>query len=142
MPSRYRACLAKARDARQRAAGDGLRARLELRNSADEVCATAEASLPDQVAELPALDTWPDVAQVESPPTASQAALSPGTQFGLNRHGFHADRAGEYLDDIRETLPLFRTDPVAHPGWLLRMANSILVANVTMGPWTPSLPGR
>ena len=32
----------------------------------------------------------------------------PGTAFGLAPHGFHADRHGEYLADVRETLPLYR----------------------------------
>jgi len=30
---------------------------------------------------------------------------------------------------------LFRVDGLAHPGWLLRQANSLLVANVRLGPW-------
>ena len=45
------------------------------------------------------------------------------------------DRAVEYLDGIGETLPVYRADGVAHPGWLLRRANRILAANVTLGPW-------
>ena len=115
--------------------GNGVRVQLELRNSGDDVCATGAASLPRRAAAIPALDAWPDVAQVESPPPASPASLSPGVQFGLSRHGFHADRADEYLDDVRETLPVYRTARVAHPGWVLRDANYVLSRNVRLGPW-------
>ena len=48
---------------------------------------------------------------------------------------FLADRAPEYLDDVRERLALFRDERVAHPGWLLRFANYVLTANVRLGPW-------
>ena len=46
---------------------------------------------------------------------------------------FDAGLAVSYLADVRETLPLYAT--VAHPGWLLRFANSILSRNVVLGPW-------
>lgn len=114
---------------------DGAHARLELRDSSGTVCATAEASLPSRVLDAPSADEWPDVAQVESPPPASPATLVAGMAFGLDRHGFHADRAGEYLDDVRETLPLYRDERVAHPGWILRDANYVLSHNVRLGPW-------
>jgi hypothetical protein len=68
------------------------------------------------------------------PPPASPEALTAGP-FGSLSATFHADRAGEYLDAVREDLPLFRDGGVAHPGWLLRFANYVLSANVTMGPW-------
>jgi acyl dehydratase len=115
--------------------GDGPSARLELRNSADEVCATAEASLPHRVTEPPALDMWPDVVQATERPPASSDALQVGSAFGLASHTFRADRAGEYLAAVRETLPLYPASKVAHPGWLLRDANYVLSGNVRLGPW-------
>ena len=48
---------------------------------------------------------------------------------------FDAAHAEEYLDAIGETLPVYRAEKVAHPGWLLRRANRILSRNVEMGPW-------
>jgi hypothetical protein len=48
---------------------------------------------------------------------------------------FHAERASEYLADIRETLDLYERDGMAHPAWLVRSANSVLAANVDLGPW-------
>jgi acyl dehydratase len=115
--------------------GEGVRTRLELRNSDDQVCAAAEAALPNATTAPPDLDLWSDVPQVESPPLAAPASLPVGRQFGLARHGFHAGRADEYLDDVRETLSLYRTERVAHPGWLLRDANYVLSRNVRLGPW-------
>lgn len=66
-------------------------------------------------------------------PPASPLSLAVGTALGLAPHGFHVDRAGEYLSAVRETLDLY--DTVAHPGWLLRDANYVLASNVALGPW-------
>lgn len=114
---------------------EGLHVRLEIRDPAGEVCATGEASLPRRPPEPPVMDRWLEVLQSESPPDASPTTLPVGRHFGLARHGFHADRAAEYLDDVRETLELYRAERVAHPGWLLRDANYVLSSNVRLGPW-------
>jgi acyl dehydratase len=113
----------------------GARVRLELRNAADEVCATGEASLPNGPVDAPSSNAWPDIAQAQQPPPASPSTLTVDTTFALDRHGFHADRAGEYLDDVRETLAVYTDERVAHPGWLLRDANYVLSRNVRLGPW-------
>ena len=79
-----------------------------------------------------------DVAEAPAPrkrPAASAASLAVGTVLGSLDVGFRADRAEEYLRDIGEEAPVYRTERIAHPGWLLRMANAILVANVELGPW-------
>ena len=114
---------------------DGPHAQIELRNSLDERCASATAGLPVEADDPPTADQWPDVAQVEDRPAASPESLAVGTAFGLAPHGFHADRAGDYLDSVRETAAVYRDHGVAHPGWLLRDANYVLSGNVRMGPW-------
>ena len=48
---------------------------------------------------------------------------------------FDAEHHAAYLADVRETLPLYAADGIAHPGWLLRFANSALSRNVVLGPW-------
>ncbi|MGI8793440.1 MAG: hypothetical protein ACR2H3_09715, partial [Acidimicrobiales bacterium] len=68
-------------------------------------------------------------------PAASSESLAKGTVLGSIAAGFHADLAGEYLAEVREALPLYAEERVAHPGWLLRFANRILVQNVKLGPW-------
>ena len=108
---------------------------LELRNSSDERCAGGTVALPDAPGPTPSPTEWRDVGQVRDRPEASPASLAVGTAFGLDPHGFHADRAGEYLDDVRETAAVYRDEGVAHPGWLLRDANYVLARNVRLGPW-------
>jgi len=112
--------------------GDG---GLELRDRGGALCATATVALPATPADPPDPDAWPDVAPAITPPPASPEALAPGTSFGLAPHRFHADRAGEYLTEVREALPLFATERIAHPAWVLRDANYVLSANVRLGPW-------
>lgn len=112
--------------------GDGA---LEVRDEAGAVCARATAGLPPTAPALPDPTAWPDVPQTSYPPPAAPEVLVPGTALGLEPHRFHAARAQEYLADVRETLPLYRDESVAHPGWLLRDANYVLSANVQLGPW-------
>ena len=74
-------------------------------------------------------------ARPESPPPADAEALAPGTLLGSVTATFDAGVAPEYLSAIREPLELYQLEQVAHPGWLLRFANTVLVANVRLGPW-------
>ena len=112
---------------------DGVHVDLEVRNAAGDVCAVGTATLPDEEVAQPSAALWPDVAQAKDRPPASPLSLAVGTAFGLAPHGFHAAKAGEYLDAVRETLPLYAS--FAHPGWLLRHANYVLASNVVLGPW-------
>jgi hypothetical protein len=108
---------------------------LELRDSGGDRCAAATASLPDSPPESPDPTGWPEVDQRLDPPPASPEVLVPGTALGLAPHAFHADRAAEYLADVREDLPLYAAHRIAHPGWILRDANYVLSRNVRLGPW-------
>ena len=110
------------------------RLELELEDSTGARCAVARAALVTDAGPALSVDEWPAGPPPEVPPAASEDTLTAGP-FGCIEATFVADRAHEYLDDIRETLPLFRDDRVAHPGWLLRFANYVLTANVRMGPW-------
>jgi hypothetical protein len=97
-------------------------------------CAEGRASLPDETPPQPAAHDWPagDLPEAIPPVTAELLTTKP---FGRLTVTFRAERAREYLDDIREDLPLFRDEGWAHPGWLLRFANYVLTANVRLGPW-------
>jgi hypothetical protein len=112
--------------------GDG---RLELHDPEGAICATAQASLPDQKPEAPDPQAWPDVGQSTDPPPAAPEVLVPGTALGLEPHAFHASLAEGYLADIREELPLYPGEGIAHPAWILRDANYVLSRNVRLGPW-------
>jgi hypothetical protein len=108
---------------------------IEVRNPAGELCATAHAGLPAAVPPLPDLGNYPLKALPAHRPPASPESLTPGTVLGSLISGFHAERAPEYLEDVRESLPIYREQRVAHPGYLLRNANFVLAANVALGPW-------
>jgi hypothetical protein len=102
------------------------------RDEAGTECAVATAQLQG--------DTTPPPNQPRTPlpdprPRASTESLRPDAPLGTVDEQFDAARAEEYLDAIGETLPVYRTEKVAHPGWLLRRANRILSRNVEMGPW-------
>jgi acyl dehydratase len=107
---------------------------LTLSDPSGARCAIARAALPTEPPPRPAADSWPSAAPPAEPPQASPRALT-DAPFGSIETTFLAERAEEYLDDIRESLPLFRDQRLAHPGWLLRFANYVLTANVRMGPW-------
>lgn len=112
--------------------GDGDGVELSLTDPAGTRCAVATAALAEPPSAVDA-DRWPSGAPPEHPPLASPTTLD--VPFGSIRATFRAERAGEYLDDVREELALFRDGGPAHPGWLLRQCNFVLTANVTMGPW-------
>ena len=110
-------------------------AQLEVRDPSGGTCATATVGPPADAPTAPDLRDWPEVAPCEDPPPAAPGSLVPGTPFALAPHRFHADRAVEYLAAVREELPLYRDEGIAHPGWLLRDANYVLSTNVRLGPW-------
>ena len=114
---------------------DGLVA-LQLHDSSKKLCASGWATLePFWNAEDDTVDVPPVAALPLDRPAASAETLRPGTVLGSLVLGFHSERAGEYLDEVREDLALFRDEGVAHPGWLLRQANYVLSSNVRLGPW-------
>lgn len=109
---------------------------LRLDDSGGALCATGAATLA-HAAPHPGVDDIPLAPLPSSRPVASPeafGAIESGV-LGSLEYGFHADRAGDYLDAVRETSSLYATERVAHPGWLLRMANYILSGNVELGPW-------
>ena len=110
---------------------------LEVRNSDGDLCATGSASLPSDVPPKPDPSAWPVVPEPdpEARPPAGPESLAPGTPLGLAPHRFVVEPAAAYLDDVREPLPLYAEEGVAHPGWLLRDANHVLARGVRMGPW-------
>ncbi len=106
---------------------------LVVRDEAGTQCAIASARM--DAGAPPALDDSPSPPLPDPRPLATAQSLPAGARLGAITTRFDARRATEYLDGISETLPVYRTDGVAHPGWLLRRANRVLAANVTLGPW-------
>lgn len=96
-------------------------------------CATATATrtpIP-----LRSVDGPPTAPEPAERPPASPTSLAPGTVLGTIEEVFDASATAGYLTDVRETLPLYAAEGIAHPGWLLRYANAVLVRNVVLGPW-------
>ncbi len=95
-------------------------------------CATGRAGRDPRPSERPE----PPAAELPTdPPPASPEALRPGTVLGNVTDTFDAAAHRAYLADVRETLPLYTDDGIAHPGWVLRFANEALSRNVVLGPW-------
>ena len=99
-----------------------------------DVAASATATLPDAVATFDPRD-YPTKPLPADPPPARPESLEKGLVLGTLDVGFHTDRAGAFLDLIRDDCALYRTEGVAHPGWLILTANYILGSNVKLGPW-------
>jgi hypothetical protein len=98
----------------------------------DTACATGRAGRDPQ----PSDRGEPQAAELPAdPPPASPEALRPGTVLGTVTDTFDAAAHRGYLADVRETLPLYTDDGIAHPGWVLRFANQALSRNVVLGPW-------
>jgi acyl dehydratase len=113
----------------------GTALRIELHDEEDDLCAAADAALPVQLVAEPSVDEPPEAPTPTTRPRASAASLAPGTVLGSLEVGFRADKAAQYLADVREQCALYAEQRIAHPGWLLRLANTILASNVELGPW-------
>jgi hypothetical protein len=108
---------------------------LTLRNKAGVTCSEGRAGAGRTGAD-PTLDDY-QVAALPDPdarPPANEETLAVGTVLGTIAGHFRADKAGEYLAQAADDLPLWR-EGVAHPGWLILSANLILSSNVKLGPW-------
>jgi acyl dehydratase len=88
------------------------------------------------VAAPPADQPPPDLARCPEAPLPD--ALQDEPRLGpFGTVSATAERAAceRYLDDIAEVLPLYRERGLVHPGLVLRLVNSALMANVVLGPW-------
>ena len=99
------------------------------------VCATGHAGLADGAhVDITGFVGAPVPDPGERPP-AGTGTLAAGTVLGtLSRRWDAADRA-QYVDLLGEDLDLYERLGVAHPGALIRAANSVLSSSVRLGPW-------
>jgi acyl dehydratase len=106
-----------------------------LVESVQERCATGRAFRPSDQRSALDLDALPDGRPPATRPEASEASLAPGRALGIAPLTIDRPMLGTYLDEIRETEPIYRTEGLVHPGQILRLANMALVQNVRLGPW-------
>ncbi|HZT65522.1 MAG TPA: hypothetical protein VFA11_07015 [Acidimicrobiales bacterium] len=114
---------------------DGGHLVLEVRSERGEVCATGSATVAEAPPPAPALEDFPAAPLPEQRPPADEASLAVGTVLGSVSGGFHADRSAPFLELLADDLPIYAAEGVAHPGYLILSANTILAANVALGPW-------
>lgn len=117
------------------AEGDVRSIELTARRTPDEVIATGTASLSSRAPAAPAVDGYPSSPLPDERPLATHDTLAAFADLGSWTATFRAEHAPAFLDEIGEDLPLYRDHKLAHPGYLLLSANSILVANARLGPW-------
>jgi len=103
-----------------------------LTDPSGTVCATATAMRTARPDERPVPPAAP---LPQHRPPACAETLTPDTTLGSLTERLDVDTHRRYLDDVRETLPLYLDEPCVHPGWLLRSANRVLAMNVELGPW-------
>ncbi len=96
------------------------------------LCAAGEASLADGA---PPLEALAPVLPSGTRLPADETSLAPGTLLGIKPLRVDAEFAANYLDDLRETDPLYRDEGLVHPGVILRTCNWALTQNVILGPW-------
>jgi hypothetical protein len=98
-------------------------------------CASGWAALDEDRMPAPSVE---EIARAPLPadrPPASAATLATGRTLGTYETIYAATTAQAYLRDTRECHPVYETEGVAHPGFILRMANWALTHNVVLGPW-------
>lgn len=100
-----------------------------------DVVATGTASIPSPAPTAPPITAYPAAPLPEERPLATRDALAGLDPLGSWEATFRVDHAPAFLDEIGEDLTLFRVDGLAHPGYLLLGANSVLVANARLGAW-------
>ncbi len=103
--------------------------------SAQDRCATGRAFIPAERRVAPPIDALPAGAPPAERPAANETSLAPGRALGIRPVTIDRAMLGNYLDDIREPEPIYRTEGLVHPGQILRLANQALVQNVVLGPW-------
>jgi hypothetical protein len=104
-------------------------------DSEGERCATGSAALPDHPFPTPSASSLPSGSPPEVRPNASDVSLAPDRALGIAPWTASSAILSTYLDEIRETDPIYRREHLVHPGQILRLANQALVQNVVLGPW-------
>lgn len=103
-----------------------------------QVLGHGSASIPAEPPEVPPIGNYPDVSMPSERVPAEASALREAAGAGdLGSLNFTFDEAKSkaYLESVRETLPVYAENQIAHPGFLLSVVNFQLGANVALGPW-------
>ena len=103
--------------------------------SAGERCATGRAGISPQPPALLVANAIAPAGPPSERPPASEESLAPGRPLGIAPFAIDHAMLLDYLAEVRETEPMYRTEGLIHPGQILRLANMALVQNLVLGPW-------
>jgi acyl dehydratase len=118
------------------ASADGVAFDVAAYNEAGELCASGSAGLSAEPPGAPDGDDVPSGPLPPHRPEASPQTLAVGTVLGSVEVGFEGTAHAAYLAEIHDALEIYvGPEAMAHPGWIIRQANAVLVANVVLGPW-------
>ncbi len=115
-------------------------AELELTdfNEGGEFCAPGRATHPTTVPVAPAIDDfpWRELPPLDARPDAGPDSLAVGTILGAIDLTLTREIASAFAQTVPDDHAAY-ADPeqVAHPGYLIRFANSVLDRTVRLGPW-------
>jgi acyl dehydratase len=98
-------------------------------------CAAGRAFMPIDRPAAPGVDALPASIPPKERPKASETSLAPGLAFSIAPVTIDRVMLATYLDHIKETDPIYRTEGLVHPGQILQLANRALLENVVLGPW-------
>jgi acyl dehydratase len=116
--------------------GDKNGSQIDLQVESDGVlCATGSATLPEHPPEPPPLSNFPPAISQAERPSADDTSLAQGRYLASAEVQFDKQASTSYLCDVRETSTIYREMGLAHPGYLLRLCNRVLVDNVVLAPW-------
>jgi hypothetical protein len=94
-------------------------------------CAAAHGALPDPAG-------WGDWLEETAPGdkfTIDEISDGSVRELGSIDAILTPEDADAYLDNVQDADELYTSGGLAHPGWLLTCANTVLKANVALGPW-------
>lgn len=105
-------------------------------NPAGEVCAAGSGVLAAEATAPPELARFPHVPLPAERPPVSEEALRNISVLGSIDETYTVEAAGRVLEELGDGLALWQgTGAPAHPGFLIRYANTILASNVRLDPW-------
>ncbi|MFN0096778.1 MAG: MaoC family dehydratase [Dehalococcoidia bacterium] len=117
--------------------GDGdVTMSLVAKNPAGVECGVGSATLHGSPGAAVDLRDFPEAPLPAQRPVAAEGVFAGLDILGSLREPAESGRWEKYLAETSDPDPRFRgPGAVAHPGYLLRFANTILVQNVLLGPW-------
>jgi hypothetical protein len=102
-----------------KADAQGLSADVVLRNEGGEEVAYATGNMPNVLTTPPDLAQFPHRAHLAQTPTVTAGGHRVGDFFHSTEMVYTQDTHDDYLAKIDETLPIFVSDKVAHPDYLV-----------------------